>query len=364
MLLTDSWKSVPFSEALKGPELHIQPAFDNQESIYRELIRDLEITSELFSSIPEGVHLGDDILLDGDREKWQKWCNSLRLRIAIRISDVDMETSSGIFHQVLGDSEKYPIIRSNLDNIQFKWDGNTGMYHEPFNATDPFSEYPYDIAVTSILVDTLMGLGDPRLSVYADPTQSDPSTYKGMFPGTDIKEDSMQIEDISFMGSHFRDDPGGYTYFMRYSEIEFIIAEAAYRGLITGYSAQEAYENGIKASMEEFGIADSLIQDYLLHPSIAWESGNELDKIRFQKWLSLFKQSQEAWAESRRTDIPQMAPAVGALYPDHNRPPFRLPYPTDKLTMSSKITEAPEFDKIMDGFWGVQMWWDTRTGVY
>ena len=86
-----------------------------------------------------------------------------------------------------------------------------------------------------------------------------------------------------------------------------------------------------------------------------------LTNIYLQKWLSLFK-SHEAWAESRRTDVPQMPAAPGSAYPGHNRPPFRYPYADDEKNLNSANVEVA-MQGVVDHFWGKKMWWDTRSGV-
>jgi hypothetical protein len=82
--------------------------------------------------------------------------------------------------------------------------------------------------------------------------------------------------------------------------------------------------------------------------------------------VSLFKQGQEAWAETRRTDIPLMGIAPGAtpatLLTAHNRPPFRWPYPQSEYSLNEAVVSAAD-DGIVDRFWGTQLWWDKRTGV-
>ena len=72
----------------------------------------------------------------------------------------------------------------------------------------------------------------------------------------------------------------------------------------------------------------------------------------------------EPWAEMRRTDVPEFGVAYGSAYDGHNRPPFRLPYPSDEELMNSE-NSAPYFEiqYANDYLWGGQMWWDTRTGV-
>jgi len=147
----------------------------------------------------------------------------------------------------------------------------------------------------------------------------------------------------------------------------FIKAEAYERNLATG-DAQAAYEAGVTASCEEHDVAPGQIIAYLSDPNVAWDDNTgdygytNLEKIYFQKWISLFKQGHEAWAETRRTDIPQLNAAPGSPYSGHNRPPFRWPYPTYEYNLNPGVPEQWD-GEIVDRFWGDQMWWDTRTGV-
>ena len=119
---------------------------------------------------------------------------------------------------------------------------------------------------------------------------------------------------------------------------------------------------GITKSLEENGIDPAAIATFLAEPEVSWGGGTtaNLEKIYLQKWLCLFKQSVEAWAEARRTDVPLM-PNVEKNYSGaHNRPPFRMSYADEEKSLNTNFpTEVVESDI----FWGTQMWWDKRTGV-
>jgi hypothetical protein len=160
---------------------------------------------------------------------------------------------------------------------------------------------------------------------------------------------------------------------MRYAEVKFIEAEAYERTdlLSNQTAAQAAYEAGVTASCAEHGVSTGNITTYLANTNVGWGLAGSWNytnrqKIYYQKWVSLFKQGHEAWAETRRTDIPVMGVAPGAvpasLLTAHNRPPFRWPYPTSEYTLNKAVVEAND-DAIVDRFWGAKMWWDTRTGV-
>ena len=86
-----------------------------------------------------------------------------------------------------------------------------------------------------------------------------------------------------------------------------------------------------------------------------------LYKIYLQKWISLFKQSVEAWSEARRTDVPLMNVITKDYNDKHNRPPFRMAYADEEKSLNTSFpTEIVETDI----FWGTQMWWDKRTNVH
>jgi hypothetical protein len=352
-MATDFWKDVPYSDALKAESGVTNPKYDAQQDIYYGMLQTLKNAGDMFAGGTGEVGEGD-LLFDNDASKWQKFCNSLRLRLAIRISNVDPATAKQHIEEVLGDPATYPIMSGNADNAFFWWPG-AAPYKEPWMEV---SETRDDHGMCITIVDTLKAFNDPRLPVYAHPATSD-GVYRGLIAGA--LDGSFVLADISRIGTRFRDDPTGFSPFMRYSEVLFIIAEAAKNGWNTGMTAQAAYEAGVTASLEENGIAAGDITTYLADPKVAWQ--DSYTQIYIQKWIALFKQSHEAWAETRRTDVPKMSEAPGSPYVgNHDRPPFRYPYPTDEYNLNGSNL-SPHTTGIVNLFWGQQMWWDTRTGI-
>lgn len=295
-----------------------------------------------------------DLLFNGDVELWQKFANSLRLRMAMRLSNVEPSTAESVIEEILASPSTYPIISSNDDNAYFHWSGSD-PYYEPFysnNAVDGRDDH----GVADVIVDQLAAFNDPRLAVYAKPAASD-GEYRGVVVGDD--QDNFTLKAISRIGARFRDDAAGFSPFMNYAEICFIKAEAAAKGWSAGTTAATAYEDGITASMEENGIDAADITTYLAQSEITYSS---VDQIYLQKWISLFKNGHEAWAENRRTDVPLLSPAPDGKYSGHNRPPFRQPYPTNEYNLNTANIQA-YWAKVTDRLWGQQMYWDTRTGV-
>jgi len=144
--------------------------------------------------------------------------------------------------------------------------------------------------------------------------------------------------------------------------VSFIKAEAYERGLVSG-DAKAAYENAITLSCTENGIDPGDVSGFLAQPEVAWNGGttDNLYKIYLQKWVSLFKQEEEAWSEARRTDVPLMTDVSKDYSAGHNRPPFRLAYADEEKTLN---TSFPTGVSEVDIFYGTQVWWDKRTGVH
>jgi len=358
-MATDLWKSVPYSDALQGEQGVSNPTYDEQQFIYGKLLENLKTAADLFVNGTGDLGEGD-LLFNGDVLKWQKFCNSLRLRVAIRMSryggdGINEASAKTHIEEVLDNPASYPILESNDDNVFLWWPGVL-PYYEPW-AENYLVDARDDHGMCETIIDTLKTYNDPRLPVYAYPATSD-GEYRGLVSGA--IDGSFNMDDISRIGYRFRDNPAGFTPFMRYSEVMFIIAEAATNGWSTGWTAQVAYETAVIASLEENGITSGDIATYLANPKVVWN--DTYVQIYLQKWIALFKQCEEAWAECRRTDVPLMHEAPGSPFQTHNRPPFRWRYPDDEYNLNS-ANIGPAAIGIVDYFWGQKMWWDTRTGV-
>jgi hypothetical protein len=288
----------------------------------------------------------------------------LRLRVAIRLSNVDLATSTSIINEVLGSPADYPILESNADNIELTWPG-----------TSPWEEdYWYwwycchHDGAGKVVVDILNAFNDPRLPIWFVPATTD-GKYRGSekvgFVPPFIREDISDFNPVFVSGNP--NPTGGNEYgvsdgYFRYAEICFLKAEIFHRGIKTG-NAKEEYEKGITASLQQYAVADAAIAPYLATAGVAWQgNADDLKKIYTQKYLALFLMSNEAWAEARRTDVPVLPLAFNSAYPDHNRAPFRVPYPQSESALNS--TNVKDYlGNVKDYFWGQKMWWDVRTGV-
>lgn len=369
-IATDRWRDVPYTDAVKMAEGYLTPSYDKQEDIYPALLAKLKEAADGFAA-GGSDYLDGDLLFDGDVEKWQKYCNSLRLRLAIRISEVAPSLAKSTIEEVLGNPAKYPVMESNDDNAFFWWQGSDSNYYEPL--ADTYRTRKLEFSCSDVMVDNLLVNEDPRIGVYCSPTpsSSDPSSadyndgkpcYRGYIIGA---TQNAVASNYSVWGYKYGQDLGGFSPWMRVAEVYFHIAEAAMLGYNTGSYGNAAtnYEKAVRFSLEENEVPQADADAYLAGKG---RFDNTKDKLWYEEWVAMFKQAMEGWSLYRRTGVPTnnyIAPGRASKYQNHNVPPFRSPYPDTERNLNG-TNNAPFNSEVKDDFWGKQMWWDTRKDVY
>ncbi|NHE58178.1 SusD/RagB family nutrient-binding outer membrane lipoprotein [Cyclobacterium plantarum] len=359
--VTDMWGDIPYTQAfLLDKEGILSPEFDSQEVVYDKILSELAAANTMLD--PNGMALGvGDFIYGGDIMKWKKFANSIRLRVAMRMSSVAPQDAAAVIGEILGNPATYPVFENHTDNAYLNWPGVSSNI-EPWRQRLGTPTNKNDQYRTNFdLINLLENLDDPRLPVYADRNQN--GVFNGYKMGIGQTSDPMNSNaNVSHIGDRFGYDDMGFSPFMNASQVWFIKAEAYERGLVSGGSSQEAYEKGIEVSLEENGVAPEMINAYLQNSGVAWDSGSStnLEKIRLQNWIALYKQSVEAWAEVRRTDVPLLDKVSNDYASSHNRPPFRMSYPANEIAHNQSF---PSDINEVDIFYGIQLWWDTRTGV-
>ncbi|MCD7976505.1 MAG: SusD/RagB family nutrient-binding outer membrane lipoprotein [Tannerellaceae bacterium] len=367
-IATDRWRDVPYTEAGKLSEGILTPKYDTQEEIYPALLTLLKDAADGFADNNSGT-IGGDLLFGGDVTKWQKYCNSLRLRLAIRISEVSPALAKQTVEEVLGNPGRYPVMTSNDDNAFFWWTDENATYYEPI--ADQFRTRQAEYCASDVMVDYMVENADPRIGVFFDPTplsqMPDDEDYTPDYPkyrGYTIGASSNAIVKLySIWGYKYAQDLAGFSPFMRVAEVYFHIAEASMLGYNTGTTAEEAYNKAVRFSMEENEVSPEDIETYMAD---AGKFDGTIKKIWYEEYIAMFKQAMEGWSLYRRTGMPEtmyIAPGRANIYSNHNVPPFRSPYPITEMNLNG-ANNAPYNAEIVDDFWGKQMWWDTRTGVY
>jgi Starch-binding associating with outer membrane len=345
--MTQRVGDVPLSQALQGLD-NSAPEYDSQKEVYISILDWLEeANSDLAQLINENNRtLQGDIYLNNDLMKWRKVVNSLKLRVLISLSKKETDTDLNVktkFAAMIGDPAKYPVMTSLSDNLEYKYNGTTNLY--PTNPGNRgFDKNRYNMAAT--YVGLLTSLNDPRVFVVANPAEkklndgvlpTDFAAYVGASSGESLDNMSSKAGVGEYSAANQKRYYSTFTGYepavqIGYAEQCFNIAEGINRGWATG-DAAFYYQNGIKASMQFYGISDGAViqiteQDndavigsvtanvtaYLNQASIVYagNNANGLKQILEQKYLSFFQQSgQEAYFNYRRTGIPAFLSGPG-----------------------------------------------------
>lgn len=358
-ILTDAYGDIPYTEALQADEGNSTPAYDQQEVIYPALIDSLEVAAGLLAPGNGEIPAAQDLMYGGDPVLWEKFANSLRVRLLLRISyatDVSAELQSVVSEGNLfssNEEEAKLIYQETNPNANPVW--NTVVFTNRL-----------EWKVNQTLVQTMEGFNDPRLPVYAQPNGDD--EYRGVAPGiANPVENGYDYANVSPIGEFFL-QPDAPAYFLSYSELNFLLAESAKRGLISGgdAGAEEYYNEGVLASFETYngfvpeeGDPVSLdFASYIAQSGVAYSPGTALQQIGVQNWLALFGQGFEAWTEWRRTGFPQLSPALNPI--GITEIPTRYPYATNEQTLnnasySAAVSNLEGGDRLTS-----KVWWDQK----
>ncbi|MGX5853593.1 SusD/RagB family nutrient-binding outer membrane lipoprotein [Dyadobacter jiangsuensis] len=327
-LLTDLYGNIPYSQALQLNET-LAPKYDAQKDVYIGLLNDLKKATELINT--SGSPISGDLVYNGNLSKWKKFGNSLRLRIALRIADKEPETAKAVIAELAKD--KSALIASNDEIAQLVYLASPNQ-----NPVSRDRETRDDYRVSKSIIDKLQELKDPRLAVFANKTvDATPTGYIGVTNG--LPADSaakLGFTKTSKLGDYFT-APASPAIFVSYAEVLFNLAEAAQRGFITE-SAVDLYKAAVTASLQQFKVGNADIAAYLAQPSVAYDAANYKKSIGEQKWLALFSQGLEAFAEWRRLDYPQLKPAYAGVL--NGKLPVRLTYPTGEQALNAANYKA------------------------
>ncbi|MDD4645212.1 MAG: SusD/RagB family nutrient-binding outer membrane lipoprotein, partial [Bacteroidales bacterium] len=352
--VVDIYGDIPWSEAGKirsiGNLDEALPKYDDAQTIYTTMLDDLKAIATELSTIQVPSFYADlfgkkDFLNNGSISIWQKYCNSLRLRMLMRVSDVMTSRAQTEIAEILGNPGTYPIVESNAENIMNDA-GGPDMYATTSSKTGGIRQAmetwgQYDIAPYA-MVKNMVDNGDPRLPAIFDPN------VKGEYIGMDPLDSETDQNTKLTAGLISKYDTSSFTrndlfpgFILTAAEVSFIKAEAYQKGYGSG-SAKAAYELGIEQSIElYFNINGTgtyrtplenptaeAIAAYISGSGISWDANSDkIALIATQKWINTgLAQMPQTWAEYRRLDAPaftfppdptsqQTVPPVRWLYP-------------------------------------------------
>jgi hypothetical protein len=348
--VTDTYGPIPYSKMGGGL---FQVAYDSVEDVYKNMVADLTNSVDVlntfwttYSKTELSIAQYDDVY-KGDFGKWIKFANSLKLRLAIRMSNVAPELAKITAEEAVVAG----VFTSNADNAML-----------------PATDNPYrkaaidwgDLRMSADMDSYLNGYRDHRRAFYAT------GACKGVRMGVNTTANSKSVYDSYSMPYFLQTSP---LLVMNAAEVAFLKAEGALRGWAMGGTPEALYEQGIRLSMEQYNIPSVLITAYITNATakpanytgptaetsiaavstitIKWDESapfeQKLERIITQKWLANFTLGFEAWSEYRRTGYPKLFPTANNLSGgavDTQRGARRLKFPLSEYNKNAANVQA------------------------
>lgn len=338
-VLVNTFGNIPYSEALNISDP--TPAYDDQQQVYMALLDTLNASiSELDDS--EGSFGDADLIYNGDVGQWFMFANSLKLRMAMNLADVDFNTAKTMVEEAAPN-----VIMSNDDNAVFHY------LSTPPNTNPIWSNLVQsnrnDYVPANTLVDTMNDLSDPRREFYF--TQDPNGEYSGGIYGAGNSFSKF---------SHVSDmvlEPDFPSVLMDYAEVEFLLAEAVERGMNVGGTAEEHYNNAVTASITYWGGSEGDATTYLSQAGVNYASapGPWQRKIGMQEWIALYLRSFDAWVAWRRLDYPRLKAPASAI----TAIPVRYTYPSNEQNLNEE-NYAKASSEIGGDAVTTRLFWDVK----
>ena len=356
MHLTDILGMLPYSEANQATEGNFTPKYDTQEYIYTDLDKKL---TEVYALLDESGRLDKsyDIFYNGNISNWKKLNASIRMMMAIKLSDVAPAVGKERFAKAYADGG----IIDNADLFQYKF------LPENDNANPLWVNMVQnprkDFVPTGQLISQLKAFDDPRLPAYAVPNQV--NEYVGIPFGTTAANLSTNWEDGTFCDFNKKYYEQAAPWVMiTPSHILLIQAEAAVRGWISA-DPEVLYKAGIKASFDQHKETAGYDFDaYYNQDGVKLTGTNEekIAKIGMQRWLANYMQDGiEAWSDWRRLGVPTfITPGeTGTTIGNVSHIPYRRCYSTTDFSPNQANYDAMIAVQGADSF-DTRVWWDTK----
>jgi hypothetical protein len=400
---TDALGPIPYSQY--GNMQKTVP-YDKQQDIYKAFFTELDSANTLLKGVAGGTSATlskYDMIYGGNYDRWRKFGASLRLRLGMRVKYADAALAKTQCEKAITEG----IIADNADN---GWITTSTDFQNPYNIISPWAEYRMSADMESIL----KGYLDPRVKAYFSPAKTPDATDDPAgvsFPYEGIRNGQTKADRSTFKLDELGSDHAApYTvvgaagpkwYVMRAFEGYFLRAEGVLEGWnMGGGTVESLYNQGILTSFAENGIAtDANLKGdpYTTSSLVPMTSGidkstvlpatpsvpvctvpvkfdaagskeYQLEQIITQKWIGLLPDSQEAYAERRRTHYPKLFDRIESENPDVAKTslPVRLVYWSNEYT--NNAAEVAKAITLLNGESNsahgdlptTKLWWDKK----
>ncbi len=385
------WGGVPNTKALGG-----DPAipFEKEQDIYTWLLDELKTQAAGLNLNGDKYTAVSDKVFGGDVLKWKKFATTLRLRIAMRISNAAPNGDPALAQRVVQEiaQDEASTMQQQDETAAAVWGATTDTWSPLYDRV--VYNYTANKATIPVLCESLVyhtqPYNDPRLAVYGQPAKQGPNmgkyfgqniSYGGggsyvdnrVNPHTGLKQD-----DYSYIGERFLKPDAEYV-FLSYAESCFLKAEAALKGWWSNATAEKYYYDGIDASFGRYGLSTN---DYKETPGIKWgtasdttgrqaafqdwmgicssyvPAGDNFRQVIMQHWLAIPMQGVDAWALIRRTRVLDFEPQFATYDGKYAYVPDRIPYPGDEYQANAgEVAKAISWLNGPDGLF-TKLWFE------
>lgn len=418
-IITDTYGNVPYSEAGLGFYGGItNPKYDLQKDIYADFFQQLDTATTMLNAA--GDKISGDVIYKGDVVKWKKLANSLRLRFAMRISDVEpdkaktefvkaLNADGGIIENSADDAlinymsiafsfgqESYSDFRGNaLSKLLFGNDPTNNpsyicstLFNQLNNNNDPrtfsMARCYYDKLMSSTGTENRIDITD-EVKTNNKLTPNIPGAFSWEPWPTGFKSDKLteiaknnpsvdpnvarEVEPKLANNFLKSDNPG---VIITSAEVDFLLAEATLKGWISNKgTVTELYTKGVRAAMDflsdSYGcdnVSDADFNTYIANNDIGHTAEQAKAAINTQAWILHFTNPAECWANVRRSGYPAMKSpkdyGFGQYLTGGDDIPVRLCYPV--LESSYNKQGYNDALQVMGGKddWHTHVWWDVK----
>lgn len=379
--LADQYGPIPYSKVSTSS---FYVGYDDDDEVYLTMLKELD---EAIGNMSDFVVSWDgnmtmanfDRIYSGDWNKWLKFANSLMLRLAVRISNPAPDVAKEYAEKAV----RRGVITSNADNAFFNMtSGRMGQIRSAFWGV---AKSYNDSRACADLVSYLKGYDDPRLAAYFEPSTftAHDTEVEGLRAGSLCKRNDFVKHSVATVDQ--------YTAYplLTAAETSFLMAEAAMKGWDMGGSAKSFYENGVRLSFEQWGVAgaetylsddtktqaaykSSVLTGEDCEPvssvTVAWDDAiadeasadnANYERLMVQKYLAQYPLGHETWCDHRRTGLPKFFPVYRSLPAVYNGLVVaeRLPFPVNEMQNNAEnLTEAKSMLSGTDDFI-TKLWW-------
>jgi hypothetical protein len=291
--LVDIFGMIPYTDALDIENVY--PRYEDGATVYNALFAELDAAIAGLNPAEESFGSAD-LYYGGDVSAWVKFANTLKIKMAITISDANAAQAKAAVEAALPGA-----FESSDDDCLMPY--QTASPNQNPLYEEIISTGRKDFVAANTIIDMMNGLDDPRRASYfemIDTSGSGDFVYYGGQYGYSAPYAQYSHIHPDILAPDF---PG---FILTYTELLFYLAEAAERGITVPNSAEEYYNMGIENSILEWGGSEADADDYLAQASVAYATaeGDWKQKIGTQSWIAAYTRGLEGYTTWRRLDYP------------------------------------------------------------